>query len=219
MAWSQGNYMAFEEFDDIEQERLVKQWLKDNWLTIVAGIALGIGGIYAYNFWVNNKVVKQLDAAEQYTKTDKILQVGELSEAEKSITELEQKYGASFFSAKSRMELAKSYIDKSETQAAIGQYEKILSSKPGQPIAEVSRLRLARLMVAEKKYDKANELLNLVRSEAYKTVIDEVRGDIFYNQGEVLKAADAYQLALNSGEGYSGKNILEMKIADIRPAE
>ena len=40
--------MAFEEYDDYEQEQLVKEWLGNNWFTIVAGIALGIGGLWGY---------------------------------------------------------------------------------------------------------------------------------------------------------------------------
>ena len=38
--------MAFEEYDDFEQEQIVKDWIKNNWFTITLGIVLGLGGVF-----------------------------------------------------------------------------------------------------------------------------------------------------------------------------
>jgi len=211
--------MAFEEYDDYEQEQLVKQWLKDNWFTIVAGIALGVGAIYGYNYWLGSKELKRVEAAQQYTEVDQLLQLKENDEAAQMISKLEGDFGNSLYSVEARMELAKKYMEAENLDAAIQQYQLILDSKPERSLAEISRLRLARLKTSAGQYNEANALLDFVRSEAYASMIDEIRGDILQAQGQTGQAADAYQLALNSGEGYSGRAILEMKLADIRPAE
>ena len=211
--------MAFEEYDDIEQERLVKQWLKDNWFTIFAGIALGIGAIYGYNYWLGSKAQKQVEAAQQFSEVTQLLQLEEHQEAAQMITQLEGDFGNSLYTVQARMDLAKKLVEKDEVDAAIEQYQLILDSKPERSLAEISRLRLARLKVSAGQLDEATALLDLVRSEAYASMIDEIRGDILQAKGQTSEAADAYQLALNSGEGYSGRNILEMKLADTRPVE
>ncbi|WP_395374922.1 YfgM family protein [Marinicella sp. W31] len=211
--------MAFEEYDDYEQEQLVKQWLKENWFTIVAGIALGIGAIYGYNYWLGSKEHKKVEAAQQFTEVNQLLELKEHDEAAQMIAKLEADFGNSLYSVEARMELAKKHMEEENLDAAIQQYQLILDGKPERSLAEISRLRLARLKTSVGQYDEANTLLDSVRSEAYASMIDEIRGDILQAKGQSTGAADAYQLALNSGEGYSGKTILEMKLADIRPAE
>ncbi len=47
----------------------------------------------------------------------------------------------------------------------------------------------------------------------------EIKGDVYLAQGQTKQAHDTYQLALNEGDGYSGRNIIEMKLADSQVAE
>ncbi len=77
-------------------------------------------------------------------------------------------------------------------------------------------MRLARLYVSAQQYDAAREQLGLVQSSAYGTVVEEVKGDVFAAENDLEKAQDAYQLALLSGEGYSGKALLEMKLSQVK---
>ena len=50
---------------DSEKEQLeqIKSWLKENGLSIVLGIVLGLGGVYGWRGWQAHKV----DVAEEYS--------------------------------------------------------------------------------------------------------------------------------------------------------
>ncbi len=58
--------MALEEYDDYEQEEIIKDWLRQNWFTIFAGIALGISGLWGYTKWQNTQADKNQASATEY---------------------------------------------------------------------------------------------------------------------------------------------------------
>ncbi|MCF6299979.1 MAG: tetratricopeptide repeat protein [Proteobacteria bacterium] len=210
--------MAFEEYDDFEQEELVKEWLMNNWFTMVAGVGLGIGGIWGFAEWKTTAETNKLEAANQFARIQEVIELSEYDDAVEMTTQYETDHGSNFYTIKSHMLLAQAYVKAEEIEKAVTQYESIIAAKPEKSIAEFVRLRLARLQVSLGQYDVAMSNLYLVKSLAYKTVVEEITGDVFIAKGEVDKAHDAYQLAVNEGEGYSGKNIIEMKLADSKSA-
>lgn len=209
--------MAFEEYDDYEQEQLVKEWLKNNALTIVLGIALGIGGLYGYGKWESSQIQKSQEGAVEFQHIADVLKLEETTEAESMIAEYEGKFGGdNLFAVKARMQLAGMLVEQEKLAEAKAQYQAVITNKPGKAVAELAHLRLARLMVSLGELDQAAEQLKSVQSAAYKTVVEEIKGDIFVAKGDLSMAKDAYQLALNEGEGYSGRQIVEMKLTDVQ---
>lgn len=207
--------MAFEEYDDYEQEQLVKQWLKDNMLTIVLGIALGIGGLWGYGYWQNNKAQQQQAGAVEFQQINKVIDLGELSEAQSMLDSYQQQYGVNLFAIRGRMQLADQMLKNQQPEQAQAQYQQIIAGADDVTLQELARLRLARLLLADGKVEPAQQQLDLIKSTAYQSMVDEIRGDIYVNEGQADKAKDAYRLALNDGEGYSGRQIVEMKLADV----
>lgn len=210
--------MAFEEYDDYEQEQLVKEWLSKNWFTIAAGIALGIGGLWGYGQWQKSNMVTNQEAAVEFTQLEAAMALDDVTGIDQLIADYEGEFGNNIYSIQARLQAANKMIAADDLAAAKAQYQKLIATKPDKPIAELVRLRLARLLVSEGDYTTAMSELSLVQSKAYQTIVEEVIGDIYAAQGNSSKAQDAYQLALNEGEGYSGKQIIEMKLADIKAA-
>ncbi len=208
--------MAFEEYDDYEQEQLVKEWLKNNTLTIVLGIALGIGGLWGYGQWQNSQAEKLQAGATEYQQIAQVVELGELSEATQMVDDYEAEFGGNLFAIKARMLLAAQLVEKDQLSEAKMQYDAIIASKPDQVMAELAYLRSARLSVSLGELDQAESLLTNVQSVAYKTVVEEIKGDLFLARGDSEAAKGAYQLALNDGEGYSGRQIVEMKLANVK---
>lgn len=208
--------MAFEEYDDYEQEQLIKEWLSKNWLTIVAGIALGIGGLWGYGQWQTSKTKNIQAAANDFVQIEQLLLLDELTDAEQMITDYEVQYGANIYVIKARLMVAGKLVEQDKIAEAKAQYQLLIDVKPEKSIAEMARLRLARLLVSEGDYTAALAQLDKVQSKAYQTIVEEVVGDVYLAQGNLNKAKDAYQLALNEGEGYSGRQIVEMKLADVK---
>lgn len=207
--------MAFEEYDDYEQEQLIKQWLKDNMLTIVFGIALGIGGLWGYGYWQNSKAQKMQDGAVEYLQINKIIELGELAEAQTMLDDYQQQYGVNLFAVKGRMQLADQLLKKQQLDEAKAQYQQIVANTDSLALKELAQLRLSRLLLATDELQQARQQLDSIKSKSYRSIIDEISGDIYVAEGDLAKAKDAYRLALNDGEGYSGRQIVEMKLADV----
>ncbi|GAA4815980.1 hypothetical protein GCM10011365_01310 [Marinicella pacifica] len=211
--------MALEEYDDYEQEQIIKDWLRQNWFTIFAGIVLGIGGLWGYAKWQNAQQTQNNHAAAEYQKLIQVIENQTPEDAAEVLQRYDDEYGVNYYAIKAHMTLATRWLEKGDINQAIEQYQTALKAKPGKPMAEMIRLRLARLFVDNGQYESAQEQLSLVQSQAYETMVEEIKGDIFVAENKLKKAQDAYQLALLSGEGYSGKALLEMKLSDVKVDE
>lgn len=211
--------MALEEYDDYEQEQIIKDWLRQNWFTIFAGIALGIAGLWGYAKWQNSQMAQNQTAASEYQQLIAVIDSQSTQDAAEVLVRYDEQYGMNYYAMKAHMALADRWLEDGQIEQAISEYQKVLDANAGKPIAEMVRLRLARLYVANENYDAAREQLSTVQSSAYETVVEEIKGDIFVAENTPKKAQDAYQLALLSGEGYSGKALLEMKLADVKVSE
>lgn len=211
--------MALEEYDDYEQEQIIKDWLRQNWFTIFAGIALGIGGLWGYAKWQNAQAVQNQNAAGEYQQLISVVENQPPEDAAEVLARYDEQYGVNYYAMKAHMAMADRWLASDQIDQAIEEYQTVLKAKAGKPLAEMIRLRLARLYVAKENYDAAREQLAMVQSNAYETMVEEIKGDIFVAENSPEKAQDAYQLALLSGEGYSGKALLEMKLADVKISE
>ncbi len=204
--------MAFEEYDDFEQERVVKDWIKSNWLTIVTGIALGLGGVLGLNFWKVQKQESRYLVANKYESFTEVMKLSQLDEAQSILSEMESDSGSSFYTYEARLILAKEFIEKDELDKAVIQLQHVVDSKPDQLMTEFVKLRLARVYNAMGKNDEALSLVNAVTINEFASIAKEIQGDALLAQGNSEKANGAFKEALEKGEGYSGKKNIEMKL-------
>src|ERR1700761_1296112 len=58
--------MAFDVLDEHEQGELVQKWLRENAMSIVIGVALGLLLIFGWQQWHSHRGAHRLDAATQY---------------------------------------------------------------------------------------------------------------------------------------------------------
>jgi|GEM_PF-181845 len=82
-------------------------------------------------------------------------------------------------------------------------------------IVPVAQLRLARVLKAQGKYPEALKALDRVSSPAFTGHVEEIRGDIYLDQGDAAQAASAYQRARDSGSPTNSGAALQMKIDDL----
>ncbi len=204
--------MAFEEYDDFEQEKLVKDWIKNNWLTIATGLVLGLGGVFGMNYWKAQKQQERFEIANQYQSFSEVFELSEFDEAKKLLDELEKKSGANFYTYEGHMLLAKEFAKKGELDNAAAELKKVIDDKPDQLITDVIKLRLARVYNGMEKYDNALSEAKSVATESLLSIAQEIQGDAYLAKGESKQAITAFKSAVDKGEGYSGKRNIEIKI-------
>ncbi len=204
--------MAFEEYDDFEQEKLVKDWIKSNWLTIATGIVLGLGSVIGINYWKTQKQEQRFQVANQYNSFTEVMELSELDEAQNILKDIETSAGDNFYTYEAHFLLAKEYAQKDELDKAAQELSKVIENKPDQILTEFARLRLARVYNAMNKPDDALSQISKISIESFSSIAKEIKGDAYLAKGENDKANTAYQEAIADGEGYSGKTTIEMKL-------
>jgi predicted negative regulator of RcsB-dependent stress response len=78
---------------------------------------------------------------------------------------------------------------------------------------DVARLRLAGLLLDDKKYDEALKLLSVKPVDAYAALYADLRADVLTAQGKTAEARAAYQVALDKSDaGSQYRRLIELKL-------
>ena len=83
-------------------------------------------------------------------------------------------------------------------------------------LIDISRLRLARLLLAEGQLDEARTQLDQVLSASYSAEQQELRGDLFLAENNLEQARAAYEAAL-AAQGGGGNPLLRLKLENLPP--
>jgi len=204
--------MAFEEYDDFEQEQIVKDWIKNNWFTIAMGIVIGLGSVFGMNYYKSSQQEKRFKVAEKYKNFSSVMELSEFDEAKTLLSEIEKESGTNFYTIEARLLLAKQYVANNELDKAVAELESVISAKPDKLLTEFVKLRLARVQNALSKHDEALTLVNSITIESFKSIAKEIEGDALVAKGDYDKAIAAFEESIANGEGYSSKKNIEMKI-------
>jgi predicted negative regulator of RcsB-dependent stress response len=85
---------------------------------------------------------------------------------------------------------------------------------------DVARLRLAGVLLDEKKYDEALKLLSVEPRPSYAGLYADRRGDVLAAQGKAAEARSAYQVALEKSDARSQyRSVIEMKLDALGQAK
>ena len=79
--------MAFDAYDDYEQGERVQQWLRQNGLSIVIGIVIGLVAIFGWQQWRNHQATREMEASSLYQQLQTALASGNTGEADKLVDE------------------------------------------------------------------------------------------------------------------------------------
>ena len=83
-----------------------------------------------------------------------------------------------------------------------------------------ARLRLAGILLDEKKYDEALKLLSAKSTDAYAALYADLKGDVLAAQGKPAEARAAYQLALDKSAAASQyRALIELKLDALGDAK
>ena len=208
--------MSTYETDDEKVEAL-KKWWKENGLSVVAGVGIGLAAVFGWRGWVGyqDAVGQQASAAfEQLLATAD----GGITDSALKQTELLAKdYGSTAYATFATLLRARLELEAGNSTAARTALEQAISDSPEPGLARIAALRLARLLIDEGNLSEAASIVNKHDDGGnFSGDFAALRGDIAAAEGRNQDARQAYEQALAAGA--AAQDLLRLKLDNLPPA-
>jgi predicted negative regulator of RcsB-dependent stress response len=200
-----------------EKWEAVKQWLRENGLSIVAGVAVGAAGLGGWKWWQAREERLALEASSRYEQVLEAFARGDPTRGKTLIAELERDYAKSPYVDQAHLLAASNAVSSGQLDQAAENLSAVVEQTKDRELAQIARLRLARVQVAQAKLDDALKTLTTEDPGAFAARFHEVRGDVYFEKGDKAAALKEYQAARENGRaaGGPGSEVLELKINDL----
>lgn len=207
--------MSNHQIDEYELGERVRTWFKENSGSLITGIALGLGCIFAYQWWQGNGDKHQSEAAMQYQAFTDAAEKSDLTKSKVVLALLQSKYADTHY-------LNFAVLRQSELLQASGKNDdalKLLQSNSVNAtetsIKELYQLRIARLHLISGKAELALKELANLKDSTYLASVEEIRGDAHMSLGKRELASASYVKALTAlDEAAPIRNLVELKLIE-----
>jgi predicted negative regulator of RcsB-dependent stress response len=202
--------MAGVQLTDEEQSERLKQWWRENGVSIAVGMALGIAVIVGVNYWRSYQAEQSETASALYTQL--VEQRGDDSPGEIA-RKLKEEYAGTPYAGKAALFMARLDFENGRADEARQRLEWARDNAEDPADGKIAGLRLARIMLDANELDQAETLLSGIQAGGYESEYHELAGDLAMARGDPAKAREAYKSALESLPGQSGfADMLELKL-------
>jgi len=199
-----------------EKWEAVKAWLRENGLSIVAGIAVGAAGLGGWKWWQAREERLALEASARYEQVLEAFARGDQTRGKTLIGELERDYTSSPYVDQAHLLSASSAVSSGQLDQAVESLRNVVDKTDDPELAQIARLRLARVQVAQNKLDDALKTLGTDDPGAFAARFHEVRGDVYFEKGDKAAALKEYRAARENGIASGpGAEVLDLKINDL----
>ncbi len=205
------------EFNTADQEEIevLKKWWKENGVSTVGGIVVGLALLFGWKGW-NSYVDSQGVAASQQFEQMQIAVIENNRErAEHFGDRLIEEYPGTIYAANGALGLAAMEVGDGDSAAARVRLQWVLENSDFDSPRQLAELGMARIYLAEGKIESALSRLSS-ESGIYGSHFSEVRGDALRQKGERGAAQSAYAEAIQLADASDGRiALLEMKMAEV----
>lgn len=116
--------------------------------------------------------------------------------------------------------MAQVNMDNNDATRAKSQLEWVIQHAEEGGLQNVARLKMASILLDEKKYSEGLKLLEEKHPESFTGLYADLKGDVLNAQGHIAEARAAYQLALNKMDAESKyRNLVKMKLDALGDAK
>ena len=212
--------MAFEVLDEHEQGELVQKWLRENALSILIGVGLGLVLIFGWQQWRSHRNAHRLDAATQYQVFSDDLTKKDTDGAKAIAAKLQSDYADTPYAVLASMRLAGDDGARGDEAAAKKALQDAYDHAGIGALKTLVGLNLARAEIAQKRAQDALALLDKLPEDGYSALRDELRGDALSALGRAADAHKAYTDALTHLDANAANRaFVQMKLDNLAGAE
>lgn len=202
----------------VEDQRIedIKAWWRENGLSIVISVALGVGAIFGWRAWQASTLEKAQAASQLHAKMVVALRDEDEAGAKDAAEGILEQYDNTAYAVFARLTLAKLAVADGDLEAAAAHLRGALDQDLDESFSHVARLRLIRVLLSQDKLDEAERLAAAPDPGEFAANYDELKGDIKLAQGDLEAARSAYQQSLSQALGGARDvSTLEIKIDNL----
>jgi predicted negative regulator of RcsB-dependent stress response len=185
-------------------------------LGLIAAI-IAIAGFQGWRYYRNQQAERastlfsQLQEAERANDAKRVRDIA---------PQLVANHGSSQYAGMAALAAAKAGVSTGEMEDAKKNLQWAADHAKEEEMRDVARLRLAGILLDEKKYDDALKLLSAKSGDTFAMRFADTRGDVLSAQGKAAEARAAYQLALDKSEPNSNyRRLVEVKLDALGEAK
>jgi predicted negative regulator of RcsB-dependent stress response len=209
-----------------EQVEALKRWWDENGRSIVLAIVVALSASFGWQRWTAYQVSNVEQASNIYQQMLQTVNTAEMTEQQIAETntlalQLKSDYPDSSYAQFAALHLARLAVASDKLPEAESQLRWVLMrADNGGDIAQVTELRLARVLASQGQLDAALEILQQASGTQYGASYAVARGDILLQQGHTDEARSAYldaQILAAQGGSQVNLSTLERKLQSLTP--
>lgn len=199
-----------------QQIEAIKRFLRENGLSIVAGVVLGLAGLYGFQYYQQAKVTAAEAKSDSYTTL-----VEKLTAETKDNAAWDQDVQAfltantdSAYANLAALLAAKEAVLAKDFAKAEQQLSWAFQHSQQAEVKAVAQLRLARVQAEQSKYTEALTTLQTDVPAAFKAQQLELKGDVLLASGDAVGAKAAYSAAKQDSAATQNP-LLDIKLNEL----
>jgi predicted negative regulator of RcsB-dependent stress response len=201
-------------YDFEEQERIaeLKAWWEDNRVYVFGAVIAAALAFGAWQGWKHWQVRQDEAAAALFLPVGDALKTGDPKKVGDAAQKVIAGHPGSFYASQAALIAAKAAFDAGNLDEARKQLEWAMD-KGAEVHRGVARVRLAAVLLEQKKYDEALRVLDGSQDAGFAALSADMRGDVMFAQGRADEARAAYKLAIEKSDARNPvKSIAQTKL-------
>ena len=181
-----------------------------------------IAALTAYAGW-NGWVWYERDQAQKsgamFEQLERAALIGDADQAKRVFDDMKSRYPRTTYTAQGALLAAKTQHTKGQLDAARETLAWVSDNAGGAEYKTIARLRLAGLLLDQKKYDEALKQLDVTAPKEFEALVADRRGDVLMAQGKPEEAKAAYTRAWTTmADGVDYRRLIEAKLTALGAA-
>ena len=199
---------------DEEKGEAIKQWWRNNGMSVAMGIALGFAAVGGMKYWQGQQETLKVEASKAYQVVMSAAESNDVAMAEEQAKRLMTEFPESSYATLAAFKLAEQKVIGEDVASSKTYLQWVIENASLTGQADIARLRLTRLLVSESAFDDALALAEQSTSTAFASLFAEARGDIYAAQAKPTEAHAAYTTALEAADAGRQAN-LQLKLDNV----
>lgn len=180
-----------------EQEQLdeLKHFWK-RWGNLITWLLIAVlAGYAAWMTWQHWSRKEAAQSAVMYDTVERAAVAGDMALLDRSVADIKEKFASTTYAHQAALLAARVYFDRERAADAKAQLQWVIEKAGDEGYRALARLRLASLLIEDKAFDEARQLLSAKVPAVFEPLVADRLGDIDMLQSKSAEAVKQYQKA------------------------